>query len=51
MPARRGFPITSAAAIAALVLLAPASADAARFEIRGAGWGHGVGMSQWGARG
>jgi stage II sporulation protein D len=51
MPARRGFPIAPAAALAALFLLAPASAHAARFEIRGAGWGHGVGMSQWGAHG
>ncbi len=36
----------------ALVALAPASADAAsRFTIRGAGFGHGVGMSQYGAYG
>ena len=31
---------------------APATADAAnRFSIRGAGFGHGVGMSQYGAMG
>ncbi len=51
MPARKGFPLGLAGALAALALVAPASADAVRFEIRGAGWGHGVGMSQWGARG
>jgi stage II sporulation protein D len=36
----------------ALIACAPASADAAkRFTIRGAGFGHGVGMSQYGAMG
>jgi stage II sporulation protein D len=39
-----------AAAIAALALLA-APAGAAVFVIDGHGWGHGVGMSQWGAEG
>ena len=38
-------------AVAALSAIAPASAEAVELEIRGAGWGHGVGMSQWGARG
>jgi len=38
------------AAAAALASAAPASA-AERFTIRGAGFGHGVGMSQWGAYG
>ena len=38
-----------AAAAAALALAAPASA--ATFVINGRGWGHGVGMSQWGAEG
>jgi stage II sporulation protein D len=51
MPAHRGLPLAMAAATAALLLPAPDRADAVRFEIRGAGWGHGVGMSQWGARG
>jgi stage II sporulation protein D len=39
--------------IAALLAIAvPASADAAtRFVVRGAGWGHGIGMSQYGAYG
>ena len=39
--------------IAAVVSIAvPASADAAtRFVVRGAGWGHGIGMSQYGAYG
>jgi stage II sporulation protein D len=38
---------------AALVLLAlPAGAGAStRWSVRGAGWGHGIGMSQWGAYG
>ena len=35
-----------------LALLLPASADAAaRWTVRGAGWGHGIGLSQWGAYG
>jgi stage II sporulation protein D len=35
-----------------LALLAPAAADAAtRWTVRGAGWGHGIGLSQWGAYG
>ncbi len=32
-------------------LLVPASVDAARFVVRGGGFGHGVGMSQYGAYG
>ena len=40
-----------AAAIAVLALAAPAGAAKTRFTVRGAGWGHGVGMSQWGAYG
>jgi stage II sporulation protein D len=36
--------------VACLVAVAPASA-ADRVSIRGRGWGHGVGMSQWGAYG
>ena len=36
----------------ALVAAFPAGAGAAeRWSVRGAGWGHGVGMSQWGAYG
>src|SRR3712207_4553754 len=33
------------------LLCAPASASAARYVIKGAGFGHGVGMSQYGAQG
>src|SRR5688572_21551397 len=34
------------------LLAAPASADAAtRWVVKGAGWGHGIGMSQYGAHG
>jgi len=36
---------------AALLVAAPASAAKHRFTIRGAGFGHGVGLSQEGARG
>jgi stage II sporulation protein D len=37
---------------AALMLAAPAGAGAeVTWEIEGAGWGHGIGMSQWGAFG
>jgi stage II sporulation protein D len=48
IPMRRLIPLTLAAA-----LLAAAPADAAkhRFTIRGAGFGHGVGLSQYGAYG
>jgi stage II sporulation protein D len=37
-------------ALLALVLAAPAS-GATKLVVTGHGWGHGVGMSQWGARG
>src|SRR4051794_33503003 len=40
-----------AAAVASSCLLAPAASAATRFTIRGAGFGHGVGMSQYGAYG
>jgi stage II sporulation protein D len=37
---------------ALLALTAPTAADAAtRYDVRGGGWGHGVGMSQYGAYG
>ena len=36
---------------ATLLLLAPATAAAADVVIDGRGWGHGVGLSQWGAQG
>jgi stage II sporulation protein D len=39
-----------AVALAALALAGPA-ASSSSFTIRGHGWGHGVGMSQWGAEG
>jgi SpoIID/LytB domain protein len=38
------------AVVACALALAP-SAGATTFVVRGHGWGHGVGMSQWGARG
>jgi SpoIID/LytB domain protein len=37
--------------VIAVLLLAPAPAQGAVITVRGHGWGHGVGMSQWGARG
>ena len=36
---------------ATLLLLAPAGAAAADLVVDGRGWGHGVGLSQWGAHG
>src|SRR3954454_17250120 len=49
---------TVAAFLAALALAAPATAapragaqPQATFVVTGHGWGHGIGMSQWGARG
>jgi SpoIID/LytB domain protein len=45
---RRLIPLTLAAT---LLVAAPASAAKHRFTIRGAGFGHGVGMSQYGAYG
>src|SRR3712207_1326324 len=44
--------LTSLVALAALGAAAlPASAGAEDFAVRGGGWGHGVGMSQYGAQG
>jgi stage II sporulation protein D len=43
--------ITAAAATAALTAAVPGAEAATRFTVRGAGFGHGVGMSQWGAYG
>jgi stage II sporulation protein D len=52
MPAKQGISIALAVALAAIALLVPAFAGATvKFKIRGAGWGHGVGMSQYGAYG
>jgi stage II sporulation protein D len=45
---RRLIPLTL---VATLLVAAPASAAKHRFTIRGAGFGHGVGMSQYGAYG
>jgi SpoIID/LytB domain protein len=43
---------TTALALAILAVAVPAAADAAtRWSLRGAGWGHGIGMSQYGAYG
>src|SRR3954447_4035029 len=44
-------PFSLAAAAAVLSLLVPPADAATRFTIRGAGFGHGVGMSQYGAYG
>ena len=54
--ARRRGRLTLAGALAALVLLVaagPASAFSSEYDftISGHGWGHGIGMSQWGAYG
>ena len=51
MPASRWFSLGLAGVLVGLVMAVPASAEAVKFEIKGAGWGHGVGMSQWGAYG
>ena len=49
LPAR---PMRRIALVAALALLLPAAASAAPvFLVSGRGWGHGVGMSQYGAQG
>jgi stage II sporulation protein D len=43
---------TTAAAVAILAtVLPPAAGAATRWSLRGAGWGHGIGMSQYGAYG
>jgi stage II sporulation protein D len=48
---RRSASIACVALAACLAPAAPAAAGKARFVIRGAGFGHGVGMSQYGAYG
>lgn len=45
---RRLFPL---AALAGLLAIAPSANGAALFVIKGRGWGHAIGMSQWGAQG
>jgi stage II sporulation protein D len=47
----RRIAITAAAVVIAVTAQAPAADAAARWSLRGAGWGHGVGMSQYGAFG
>jgi stage II sporulation protein D len=43
---------TTAAVVALLAaVLAPNAGAATRWSLKGAGWGHGIGMSQWGANG
>ena len=54
VPRRRLAPVLLLASVAlALVSLAPAPAAAAagKWVVKGGGFGHGVGMSQWGAYG
>jgi SpoIID/LytB domain protein len=49
---RRLLPLVLLAAVAAtLVPALPAAAGPSTFTFRGSGWGHGIGMSQWGANG
>lgn len=49
---RRAAPRAALLALVIAVLALPAAARAeVTWEIRGAGWGHGIGMSQWGAFG
>ncbi len=53
---RRGHPLTRVALLGALaavfVVASPVtSAATTDFRITGRGWGHGIGLSQWGARG
>jgi stage II sporulation protein D len=43
--------LSIAAALLALVGAAPAAAGTTKLVVTGRGWGHGVGMSQWGAYG
>jgi stage II sporulation protein D len=43
--------LTGIAVAAAALLLAPSGAGGATWVVRGAGWGHGVGLSAWGAYG
>ena len=40
-----------AAAVASLAMLAPSAASAKKWVVKGAGFGHGTGMSQYGAKG
>ena len=40
-----------AAAVASLAVLAPSAASAKKWVVKGAGFGHGTGMSQYGAKG
>jgi stage II sporulation protein D len=49
---RRLLPVTLLAALLAALLIPPAAADGAtRHVVKGRGWGHGIGMSQFGAYG
>src|SRR5689334_3675245 len=47
----RRIAFTVLAATATAVVLAPAAGAATTWSLRGAGWGHGIGMSQYGAYG
>src|SRR3954469_13556181 len=47
---RHNLVVAAFAALLALIAAAPAGA-AERWSMRGAGWGHGIGMSQYGAYG
>jgi hypothetical protein len=47
----RRIALTAAVAVFAIATLAAAAEAATRWSLRGAGWGHGIGMSQYGAYG
>jgi stage II sporulation protein D len=49
--ALRGWLVAAAVSLVAAFALAPAGAGAATWAVKGGGFGHGVGMSQWGAYG
>lgn len=51
MPRRPAILLPLLAALLCCALTAPAAEGKVKFQIRGKGYGHGVGMSQWGAYG
>src|SRR4051812_8891376 len=50
-PGMRRIATTAVAAAIIAAALSPAAGAATRWSLRGAGWGHGIGMSQYGAFG
>ena len=47
---RQAIPLIAVLAVLALLTITP-SASAVKFKAKGGGWGHGIGMSQWGTQG